>query len=58
MGYIVVFQLSVIFQIQTVAWFALQILPGFFMEYCTGLKWFKREYLLLQILYLSLSKCF
>ena len=46
---IVVFQLSVVFHTETVIWFALQIMPGFYMESYTGLKWVKREYSLPQI---------
>ena len=41
---------SVLFHIETVIWFALQIMPGFYMEWYTGLKWVKREYSLPQIL--------
>ena len=40
----------VVFHIETVIWFTLQIMPGFYMECCTGLKWVKREYSLPQIL--------
>ena len=39
-----------VFQIETAIWFALQILPGFYMECYTGLKWVKRENSLPQIL--------
>ena len=46
---IVVFQHSVIFHIEAVIWFALQIMPGFYMECYTGLNWVKREYSLLQV---------
>ena len=56
---IVVFQPSVVFHIETVIWFALQIMPGFYMESYTGLKWVKREYSLPQILslvYQNVSK--
>ena len=44
------FQPIVIFNIKTVIWFALQIMPGFYMECYTGLKWVKREYSLPQTL--------
>ena len=53
------FQPSVVFHIETVIWFTLQIMPGFYMECYTGLKWVKREYSLPQILnlvYLNVSK--
>ena len=46
---IFVFQPTVIFHIEIVIWFALQIMPGFYMESCTGLKWGKREYSLPEI---------
>ena len=35
---------SVVFHIELVIWFALQIMPGFYMESYTGLKWVKGEY--------------
>ena len=35
----------------------MQIMSDFFMEWYTGLKWVKREYLLPQILNLSWLKC-
>ena len=38
------------FQVETVIWFALEIMPAFYIECCTGLIWVKREYSLLQIL--------
>ena len=38
------FQPSAVFHIETVIWFALQIMPGCYMECYTGLKWVKREY--------------
>ena len=41
------FQPSVVFHIETVK---LQIMPGFYVEYYTGLKWVKREYSLPQTL--------
>ena len=41
---IVAFQASVAFHIETVIWFALQIMHGFYMESYTGLKWDKRKY--------------
>ena len=44
------FQPSVVFHIEAVIWFSLQIMPGFYMECYTGLKWVKREYSLPQIL--------
>ena len=44
------FQPSVVFHIETVIWFTLQIMPGFYMECYTGLKWAEREYSLPQIL--------
>ena len=44
------FQPSIVFHIETVIWFTLQIMPGFYMECYTGLKWVKREYSLPQIL--------
>ena len=44
------FQPSVVFYIETVIWFTLRIMPGFYMECYTGLKWVKREYSLPQIL--------
>ena len=49
---------SVVFHTETAIWFALQSMPGFYMECYTGMKWFRREYSLLQILNLSLPKCF
>ena len=52
------FQPSVVFHIESVIWFALEIMPDFYMEHYTGLKWIKRDYSLSQILNLSLSKCF
>ena len=55
---IVVFQPNVVFHIETVIWFALQIAPGFYMENDTRLKWVKREYSLPQIFSFSLPKCF
>ena len=48
---IVVFQPNIIFHIETVIWFVLHIMPGFYMEYYPGLKWVKKEYSLHQ-------KCF
>ena len=47
---IVVFQPNVMFHIETVIWFVLQIMPGFYMECYPGLKWVKKEYSLHQIL--------
>ena len=38
------FQPSVVFHIETVNCFALQIIPAFYMECLTGLKWVKREH--------------
>ena len=32
------FQPSAVFHIETIIWFALQIMPGFYMECYTGLK--------------------
>ena len=52
------FQPSVAFCIETFIWFALQIMPGFYMECYTELKCVKREYSFPQILNLSLLKCF
>ena len=46
---IVVFQPSVVFHIETVIWFALQIMPGLYMESYTGQNCIKREYSLPQI---------
>ena len=43
---------------ETVIWFALQVIPGFCMECYAGLKWVKREYSLPKILNLNLRKCF
>ena len=43
---------------ETVIWFAPQVMPGFYMECYAGLKWVKREYSLLKILNLNLRKCF
>ena len=51
------FQPSVVFHIETAIWFALQIMPGFYLECYTGLKLVKRDYSLTQILQLSLTKC-
>ena len=48
--FIVVFQPSVVFHIEKVIWFALQIMPSFHMKCYTGLKQVKRESLLRQIL--------
>ena len=42
--YIAAFQPSVAFHIETVIWFALQIIPRFYMECLTWLKWVKRGY--------------
>ena len=50
------FQPSVVFHIEKVIWFTLQIMPGFHIECYTGLKWVKREYLLPQILNLLCQK--
>ena len=44
------FQPSAVFHIEIVIWFTLQIMPGFYMECYTGLKWAKREYSLPQVL--------
>ena len=55
---IVVFQPSDVFHIETVISFALEIMPGFYIECYTGLELVKREYSLLQILNLSLPKWF
>ena len=52
------FHPCVVFPIETVVRFAMQIMSDFFMEWYTGLKWVKREYSLPQILNLSLLKCF
>ena len=52
------FQPCVVFPIETVVRFPMQIMSDFFMEWYTGLKWVKREYSLPQILNLSLLKCF
>ena len=49
---------SVVFHVETVTWFALQIMPGFYMRRYTMLKWGKRKYSLPEILKLSLLKCF
>ena len=49
---------SVVFHIEKVTWFALQIMPGFYMGRYTLLKWVKRKYSLSDILKLSLLKCF
>ena len=38
------FQPSIVFHIETVIWFALEIMPGLYIEYYTGLKWVKRVY--------------
>ena len=47
---VVVFQPSVEFHIETAIWFALQIIPGFYMKFYTQLKWVKRKCSLPQIL--------
>ena len=39
MCFIVVFQSSVVFHIEEFIWFALQSMPGFYLECYTGLKW-------------------
>ena len=39
MCFIVVFQSSVVFHTEEFIWFALQSMPGFYLEYYTGLKW-------------------
>ena len=47
------------FHIEIVIWFALQIMPGFYVESYTGLKWVKREYSLPQdfsLLYQNVSE--
>ena len=40
---IVVFQPIAVFHIETVVWFASQIMSGFYMECYTGLKWVNFE---------------
>ena len=50
---IVVFQLSAVFHIETVICFALQMMPGFYMENYTGRKWVEREYSLPKIFSLA-----
>ena len=52
------FQPSVVFHMKTAIWFALQTMPGFYIECYTGLKWIKREHSLPQILNLNLPKHF
>ena len=44
------FQPSVVFHIETFICIKLQIMPGFYMEWCTGLIWVTREDFLPQIL--------
>ena len=47
------FQPSVVFHIETFICIKLQIMPGFYMEWCTGLIWVTREDFLPQILNLA-----
>ena len=40
---VVLLHFSAVFYIETVIWFALKIMPGFYAECYTGLKWVERE---------------
>ena len=56
MCFVVVFQPSVVFHIETVICFALHIIPGFYMEYYTGLKWVKRVFIIADFKFESAKK--